>query len=82
MIRKATRPLLLLLLSSFLPGQIAFATQSAGEVAELTGRVWATLGNEAPRKLAAGDPIFAHDYIRTYPSSQVKLIFRDKPASN
>jgi len=69
--------MLLLVLSLCLCARLLLAAEPAAEVKELTGKVWATLGNEAPRKLAVGDSVFAGDYIKSYRSARVKLLFRD-----
>jgi len=68
--------LFFLLLS--LPFQIVIAATPAGEVDEISGKVWATQGSEAPRKLESGDTIFEQDYIKSYPNASIKLVFKDK----
>jgi hypothetical protein len=65
---------------SLLPAVAGAATPSIGQVSRMTGR---QLGNaEAPggaaRKLAAGDPVFAGERIRTGAGTVLQIEFTDK----
>ena len=65
---------------SLLPAAVQAATPSIGHVARITG---SQLGNaEAPggpaRKLAAGDPIYAGERIRTGAGTVLQIEFTDK----
>ncbi len=75
---KTRHSLLFLILCLSLTGRPVWAGVSAGEVDELSGTVWATLDNEAPRKLSKGDPVFERDYIKSYRGASVNLLFKDK----
>jgi hypothetical protein len=71
---------LIVLALALLPAAAGAATPSIGHVSRITG---SQLGNaEAPgapaRKLAAGDPVFAGDRIRTGAGTVLQIEFTDK----
>ena len=71
---------LLILGLSLLPALVAAATPSIGQVSRLAG---SQLGSaQAPgapaRKLAAGDPVFAGDRVRTGAGTVLQIEFTDK----
>jgi len=54
------------------------AAQSAGNISEIKGSVWAQLGDQPARVLAKGDAVYAKEEIKTGSRARVKLIMNDK----
>ncbi len=58
------------------PGAV-LAAELAGRVEEIKGTAWAQTGDEQPRKLEKGSPIYVTDKITTEAGATVQLRFED-----